>query len=109
MIDTAIDSYDLMPVSVTAVVYDDIYVTNFGKEVLPEFWRRLIAYEYLEAFFTHCRSCRVKIDTNDPRTWAEEFPPNDQGATIGYPDFDHCDTVMPSIAFEKAVVDSEIA
>lgn len=37
MFDTALDGYDLVLVSVAAVVNDDIYVTYFGKEMLPEF------------------------------------------------------------------------
>jgi hypothetical protein len=37
MFDTALDGYGLVLVSVAAVVNDDIYVTYFGKEMLPEF------------------------------------------------------------------------
>ncbi len=69
MIDTAFDSYDLILISVPAVVHDDIYVTHFGKEVLPESWCRLIADEYLEALLPHCGTRRIKVDSNDPRAW----------------------------------------
>ena len=100
--------HDLLMVSVSAVIEDDVNRADGGEEVGPEALMRLIPNMNLKAMIPPFNRIWIEVDADDSGLLAQIVPPHEQRAAAQYADFNK-DYGAVAERCEKTVIDREIA